>query len=68
MSFNFSEAGSSLKSVFATNRLTVVREPEGVAYSVGLECVGDKDSVYKTGAFVRGMILDWTTGRRGSDQ
>ena len=65
VTFNFSEAGSSLKSLFATNRMTVSRDPRGGVYSVGLECIGDQDSAYKTGTFVRRMILDWTAGRRG---
>jgi len=68
VSFNFSEAGSSLKSVFATNRLTVARGPEDGAYSVGLVCVGDQESAYMTGSFVSRMILDWTAKRRDDGQ
>jgi len=58
ISFSYSEGQSSLGGGTTFNVLTIAKTPEGT-YSVELRSRGARDATYKTGSFIRKMIIAW---------
>jgi len=60
ISFSYSEGPSSLGGLTTFNILTVAKAPGEDVYLLQLQSKGTMDATYKTGSFVRKMIITWT--------
>ncbi len=60
LSFNYDLRDSSISATRTSNVITLARESEGFYIST-LESNGERESVNKTGTFIRGIVIRWST-------
>ena len=60
MSFVYSEMGSSIHITRTENTVTLARDEEGV-YAPTMVSIGERDAAQTTGAFIRKIVIRWST-------
>ena len=61
--FSYNQMDSSIKATRTSNVITLARDEEGF-YLPTLESAGERDAASKTGTFVRGIVIRWSTEHR----
>ncbi len=65
IAFNYSEEQTNLRGLKTFNVLTIAKSPRDVNYFVELQSRGTREATYKTGSFIRKIIMVWNTERQG---
>jgi hypothetical protein len=60
LSFSYDQRDSSISATRTSNVITLVKDSEGF-YIPTLESDGERESVNKTGTFIRGIVIRWST-------
>ncbi|MCW4036108.1 MAG: ABC transporter permease, partial [Candidatus Bathyarchaeota archaeon] len=61
--FSYNQMDSNIRATRTSNVITLARDEEGF-YLPTLESMGERDAASKTGTFVRGIVIRWSTEHR----